>query len=193
MVSVLEPDTIDCPPRTPSLAPDASRRSLAALTYPFGRVHFSPNGAAKIGSVVDQEPPDSEPRPETPEQHDHRLAQREHSEWREDLGRWRQEFLEAVLTFACRMNPDLDIRSYQDALDSHESALTIAIDIHEQAVQRHERALGLEARGAHGASEDFEELHAELDSRHAQTRSRHATLAERHATIVDILRGDDQS
>lgn len=122
--------------------------------------------------------------------HDHEAARQEHVDWKEAAGRWRTEYLEAVLDYVRRARPDLDLPDYEATLDRHEAAMELAIDIHEQALDRHEKALDLERRGASGASADFEELHQELDSRHEASRTAHQRLEARHRAIIAALSAD---
>ena len=118
---------------------------------------------------------------------EHQVARQEHIEWKEATARWRQEYLEAALAFVRRTIQDLDLADFELALDKHEATMEVAVSIHEQALDRHEKAMALEQRGARGASEDFEELHHELDCRHAASREAHENLERRHRAILEAL------
>ena len=123
--------------------------------------------------------------------HDHLQARKEHKAWKSDLGRWRTELTAAVFDYVRRTRHDLALAEFEEELATHESALEIGIEIHEQALTRHERALRLERSGSPGASDGFEEIHQTLDERHAQARDAHERIARRHRAIVEALGGDE--
>lgn len=56
-------------------------------------------------------------------------------------------------------------------------------------LDRHESVIRLEERGARGVSEEFEQLHQELDARHDGSRAAHQRLEQRSREIVTALLG----
>jgi hypothetical protein len=125
--------------------------------------------------------------------HDHEAARQEHVEWKKAVSRWREDYHETVFEFVRRALPQLELADFEVSLDRHEATMDVAIEIHEQALGRHERALELEQRGDRGASDDFEELHQELDSRHEASREAHERLAARYRSIIETLRSNQQA
>ena len=59
--------------------------------------------------------------------HDHREARQEHVDWKEAAGRWREEYWEAVIEYARRTLPELELADYEQTLDRHEAAMEVAI------------------------------------------------------------------
>ena len=90
-----------------------------------------------------------------------------------------------------RAAPQLELEEFETAIDAHEAVMKVPIEIHEQALARHESALHLEKEGTADAAGGFRELHRVLDLRHEQTKQAHQSLDLRFQAIIKALSGSD--
>jgi hypothetical protein len=115
---------------------------------------------------------------------EHRREHREHLDWQADLDRWREEFAQAILAYVRGTAPQLEIESYEEALDAHE----IAIDAHEETMQRHEALLRAESQGGPVTSDEMSQFQDEIEERHNRSREKHKLLEITHRAILQALR-----
>jgi hypothetical protein len=113
---------------------------------------------------------------------EHHEAECEHVMWLEDIGRWRTEHRRAASMLAQVQAAFLD----QDAaLEAHAET----VRAHESHLQRHERAIADELRGADAA--DCERLaaeHQELEAKHVQAREAHQRIKAHHGMVTAEIR-----
>ena len=156
----------------------AGRRPSPGASSPF-------RGAGSLLSAAEM--PRSDRRPEGTADRlraEHRREHREHLAWQADIARWRQEFVEAVLDYARRTAPQLEIENYETALDAHE----IAIDAHEEMLHRHDTLLDAEAHGGPVTSDEMAQFQSGVEDRHARSRDEHRQLEITHQAILRALR-----
>ena len=115
---------------------------------------------------------------------EHRREHRDHLSWQTDIVRWRQELTEAVVEYARRTAPQLEIENYEAALDAHE----IAIDAHEEMLHRHDALLDAEAHGGPVTSDELAQFQSGVQDRHALSRDEHRQLETTHRAILNGLR-----
>jgi len=114
---------------------------------------------------------------------DHLAAQQDHAAWLADLTRWRAEYRDALMDFARRVAPDLELENYEAALERHEAAILA----HEDLLHSHEAAVGFSKRLGEGTSDEYEMVHAQLDSRHRRSAEAHRQLARTHQAILRAM------
>ncbi|MGB5162547.1 MAG: hypothetical protein WBP10_00535 [Thermoanaerobaculia bacterium] len=114
---------------------------------------------------------------------DHLAAQQDHAVWLEDLSRWRSEYRNALMDFARRVAPDLELENYEAALERHEAAILA----HEDLLHSHEEAVGFSRRLGEGTTDEYEMVHAQLDSRHRRSAEAHRQLARTHQAILRAM------
>jgi len=114
---------------------------------------------------------------------EHLAAHEDHAAWLEDLNRWRDEYQAALMDLARRVLPNLEPENYETALDRHEAAILA----HEDLLHCHEEAVGFSKRLGEGASEEYEQVHAQLDTRHGRSLKAHQHLEKTHQAILRAM------
>jgi len=114
---------------------------------------------------------------------EHLDAHTDHALWLRELERWRSEHQQAIVRFAHRLLPELELGSFQDALDRHEAAILA----HEELVDRHEQRIRREKSGEEQHSEEADALHEQVHDRHELSRRQHEQLARAHQAILRAM------